>query len=68
MEITGRTGTRMVASSATMSDRMEMVSMTRYSCLSGFHGAVSVEISSSIDTDTIEGWFLCSVGVAMSNR
>jgi len=37
MGLTGRAGTRMVASRATMSERMEIVSMTRYSCLSGFH-------------------------------
>jgi len=51
-----------------MSDKTEMVSMTRYSCFSGFHGAASGAISSFMVSEVVEGSFSCPVGGVMSNR
>jgi hypothetical protein len=49
-----------------MSDRMEMVSITRYSCLSGFHVAVWRAIESSVGMELIEPLFSFSVEVAIT--
>ena len=61
----------MVASRATMSERMERVSMIRYSCLSGFHVAAAVSRaiveSSPVVVDVTETCFSFTMEVVIPN-
>jgi hypothetical protein len=50
-----------------MSERMEIVSIRRYSCLSGFHVAAWRAIGSSVGMDLIETLFSFSVEVAITS-
>jgi len=57
----------MVASRATRSERTEMVSITRYSCLSGFQGSVSRAVGSVVEIEVMEACFSSFVEGAITD-